>query len=101
MRHNPHPLHIRGRRVAILKGRRQVGGHFATVMDYFWREDTPWLVLQLPGGQRAAAPASHTDLAPGTFPVTTPRSLLQAAILPEMARLCQRLRPRRTKGRRP
>ena|SRR5437762_2815004 len=97
MQHNPHPLHIKGRRVGILQGRHAVGGSFATVMDYFFREDTPWLVLQLPDGRRTATPATQTDLAPDTFPARTPRSLLQASALPEMARLCQRLRPRRTK----
>jgi hypothetical protein len=66
-------------------------------MDYFIREDTPWLVLQLPDGRRTAAPASQTDLTLDTFPSTTPGCLLQASALPVMARVCQRLRPRRTK----
>jgi hypothetical protein len=35
-------------------------------MDYFWREDTPWLVLQLPDGRWAAAPVRWTDLPVGT-----------------------------------
>jgi hypothetical protein len=86
-------------RVAILKGRSTVGGPFATVMDYFWREDTPWLVLQLPDGRRTAAPVIATDLPPNTFPAIPHLPLLPAAALPEMARVCQRLRPRRTRGR--
>lgn len=97
MRHNPQPLHLRGRRVSILQGRHEVGGPFATVMDYFLREDTPWLVLQLPDGRRTAAPASQTDLPPDTILSTTQGSLLQASALPVMARFCQRLRPRRIK----
>src|SRR6516162_7706458 len=95
MRHKPHLLHIRGRRVSLLQGRHEVGGPFATVMDYFWREDTPWLVLQLPDGRRIAAPATQTDLPPDAFPARTHRPLLQATALPEMARLWQTLRPRR------
>src|SRR5271156_6567669 len=97
MLHIPHPLHIRGRRVSILQGRRDVGGPFATVMDYFIREDSPWLVLQLPDGRRTAAPATQTDLPSGTCPSMARSPLLHAASLPEMARLCQLLRPRRTK----
>jgi len=76
-----------------------VGGSFATVMDYFWREDTPWLVLKLPNGQRTTAPATWTDLPANTFPATLPLPLLATTALLPMARLCQQLRPRRTKGR--
>jgi hypothetical protein len=68
-------------------------------MDYFVREDTLWLVLQLPDGRRTAAPATQTDLPPDTFPAMTSCPLLQPAALPEMARLWQKLRPRRTKKR--
>jgi len=68
-------------------------------MDYFIREDTPWLVLQFPDGRRTATPASQTDLPSDTFLAMTPCPLLQANSLPKMARLCQRLRPHRTKGR--
>ena len=93
MRHNPHPFHIRGARVGILEaGRRAVGGVFATVTDDFWREDSPWLVLQLPDGRRAAAPAAWTDLPADTFPANPVRSRLDPAALPEMARACRRLR---------
>jgi hypothetical protein len=88
---------MRGRRVSILRGRRAVGGSFATVMDYFFREDTPWLVLQLPDGRRTAAPATQTDLPSDTFASMRQSLLLPADCLPEMACLCQRLRPRRTK----
>lgn len=99
MRHNPHPFHIRGLRVTILQGCPKADGSFATVMDYFWREDTPWLVLKLPDGRRTAAPATWTDLPTNTFPVTPPVPVLSATALLQMARLCQQLRPRRTKGR--
>ena len=85
-----------GCRVGILGGRRHdVGSSFATVTDYFWREDNPWLVLQLPDGQRTAAPAAWTDLPAETFPLTRARPLLLADALPPMARLCQRLRSAR------
>src|SRR5208337_77610 len=100
MQHNPHPFHIRGQRVTILHSCRKVGGSFATVMDYFWREDTLWLVLQLPDGRRIAAPADWTDLAINNpFLSTAHLPLLQATTLPVLARLCQRLRPRQTKRR--
>jgi hypothetical protein len=88
--------------VGILGARRHdVGDLFATVTDYFWREDAPWLVLQLPDGRRTAAPASWTDLPAETFPSVETRPLLSAHALPAMARLCQRLRATRRTRRRP
>jgi hypothetical protein len=102
VQHTPQSFHIRGIRVGILGGRRpDVGDLFATVTDYFWREDAPWLVLQLPDGRRSAAPASWTDLPAATFPSTQGCPLLLAHALPPMARLCQRLRPARSIRRRP
>jgi hypothetical protein len=102
VQHNPHLFHIRGIRLGILKDRRQdVGSLFATVTDYFWREDIPWLVLQLADGRRTAAPAAWTDLPVETFPPTQDRPLLRADALPPMARLCRRLRPTRSTRRRP
>jgi hypothetical protein len=87
--------------VGILADRRQdVGGLFATVTDYFWRENAPGLVLQLPDGRRAAAPAAWTDLPVETFPPTQDRPLLAHA-LPPMAQMCQRLRSARSTRRRP
>jgi hypothetical protein len=66
-------------KVGILGDRRHdVGDLFATVTDYFWREDAPWLVLQLPDGRRTAAPAAWTDLPAETFPPTQGRPLLTA-----------------------
>ena len=70
-------------------------------MDYFWREDSPWLVLQLPDGRRVVAPAAWTDLTPDPFPPTPDRPLLLAHALPPMARTCQRVRSRRPTKRRP
>jgi hypothetical protein len=94
-------LHIRGKRVGILEDRRtDVGDRFATVTDYFWKEDDPWLVLQLPDGRRVTAPVAWTDLPADTFPTTPDRPLLLAHALPPMARLSQRLRLTRS-GRRP
>src|SRR5512135_2327793 len=102
MQHTPQPFHIRGLRVGILeRHRRDVGDLFATVTDYFWREDTPWLVLQLPDGRRSAAPASWTDLPADTFPPTRDHPPLLSQALPPMARLCQRLRAARSTRRRP
>jgi hypothetical protein len=101
VRHNPHPFHIRGTRVGILEAhRRTVGGVFATVTDYFWREDSPWLVLQLPDGRRVVAPLDWTDLPTDTFPPTPEQPLLLASALPPMARTCQRLRATRSIKRR-
>jgi hypothetical protein len=93
MRHIPHTFNIRALRVGILEEhRRAIGGAFATVTDYFWREDTPWLVMQLPDGRRSKAPAAWTDLTPDTFPATTNRALLLPQALPLMALTCRRLR---------
>jgi hypothetical protein len=101
MSHNPHPFHIRGSRVGILEEhRRTVGGEFATVMDYFWREDSPWLILQLPDGKRVVTPLTWTDLPADTFPPTTQRPLLLARALPPMAQSYQRLRTTRSTKRR-
>src|SRR5215831_15625705 len=102
MQHNPHLLHARRTRVGILEDRRlSVGGVFATVMDYFWREDSPWLVLKLPDGRRTAAPVGWTDLPADTFPTIADHPCLLGQALPPMARLCQRLRSTRPRTRRP
>ena len=102
MRHTPLSLHFQGVRVGILQGRQgEVGGPFATVTDYFWREDSPWLVLQLPDGRRVAAPAAWTDLPSDKIPTTWNRPLLHARSLLEMTSLCHRLRQARPSRRRP
>src|SRR4051794_35320733 len=105
MRNKPQPFHIRGNRVAILQHRHRVGGEFATVMDYFWREDSPWLVLQLPDSRRVAVLAEWTDLPADTFPSSPHRPLLCPKALIEMTRLCRHLasrgRPKRQQTRRP
>src|SRR5262249_51783765 len=80
MQHTPVSLHFQGVRVGILPcHQREVGGPFATVTDYFWREDPPWLVLQLPHGRRVAAPAAWTDLQTDKVPVTSNHPLLHAS----------------------
>jgi hypothetical protein len=92
---------MRGTRVGILEARRRaVGGVFATVMDYFWREDSPWLVLHLPDGRRTSAPAAWTDLPADTFPPTPDRPLLLAQALVPLAGACRRLRVARPPKRR-
>src|SRR5688500_18291847 len=102
MRHTPHALHLRGVRVCILQCHQgEVGGAFATAMDYFWREDAPWLVLQLPTGRRVAAPAAWTDLPDDQVPRPSNRLLLNAQALAAMTPLCQRLRQARSPRRRP
>src|SRR5215813_7672197 len=102
MRHTPHSLHFQGVRVGILPCHQgEVGGPFATVTDYFWREDSPWLVLQLPDGRRVAAPAAWTDLQTDKVPVTSNHPLLHASALLPMTSLCQRLRRARPSRRRP
>jgi hypothetical protein len=86
--------------VTIHQDRRHVGGAFATVMDYFWREDIPWLVLQLPDGRRVAVPATWTDLPADTFPISPDLPLLCPQALAEMTRLWRHLAQRsRTKPR--
>jgi hypothetical protein len=102
VQHKAQSFHIRGNRVGILEDRRQdVGGLFATVTDYFWRENAPWLVLQLPDGRRTAAPAAWTDLPAETFPPSQDRPLLLAHALPPMTQVCQRLRSARSTRCRP
>jgi hypothetical protein len=102
MRHIPHSLHFQWVRVGILQCRQgEVGGPFATVTAYFWREDSPWLVLQLPDGRRVAAPAAWTDLPTDKVPTTWNRPLLHAGSLLAMTSLCQRLRQARASRRRP
>jgi len=70
-------------------------------MDYFWREDAPWLVLQLPDGRAAAVPAEWTDLPTDTFPPSGGRPLLCPQALSEMTRLCRHLASRARPKRRP
>jgi hypothetical protein len=73
-------------------------------MDYFWREDAPWLVLQLPDGRGTAVPAQWTDLPLDTFPSSRERPVLCPQALTEMTRLCRHLarraRPKRRQARR-
>ena len=68
-------------------GRRSVGGLFATVMDYFWREDSPWLVLQMPDGRRTAVLAAWTDLPAKMFPSRRRTPLLQPSVLTDLVEL--------------
>src|SRR5262245_48495002 len=78
--------------VRITKHRRRVGSEFAILMDLFWRENEPWIVLRLPSGQRTAIPASWTDLPSEclTTPKTGPE-ILPSALLTLM-QYCQSLR---------
>jgi len=97
----PQALLLPGASVRICKHRRQVGSEFARFLDSFWREDEPWVVLQLPDGQRTAVPASWTDAPAECLARTQDREQLLPSALLELARYCQRLRPRRQKRPRP
>jgi hypothetical protein len=88
----PQALLLSGASVRICKHRRQVGSEFARFLDSFWREDEPWVVLQLPDGQRTAVPASWTDLPAECFARTKGRAELLPSALLGLARYCQRLR---------
>jgi hypothetical protein len=101
MSHKPQALLVPGTLVKIEKHRRQVGGEFASFLDLFWREDEPWVVLQLPDGRRTAVPASWTDLPAEGFAQTKGRAELLPSALLDLARYCQRLASRRRKRPRP
>ena len=83
-----------------MKHRRRVGGDFATSIDLFWREDKPWVVLQLPAGRRTAVPASWTDLTTERFASGKGQSDILPSGLIELARHCHELRESRTSYRR-
>jgi hypothetical protein len=83
-----------------MKHRRRVGGEFATSIDLFWREDEPWVVLQLPTGRRTAVPASWTDLTTERFPSGKDQPEILPLGLIELARHCHGLRASRTSNRR-
>ena len=79
-----------------MKYRRRVGGEFATSIDLFWREDEPWVVLQLPSGRRTAVPASWTDLTTERFPSGKGQPEILPSGLIELARHCHGLRTSRS-----
>ncbi|HMB05935.1 MAG TPA: hypothetical protein VKP69_19655 [Isosphaeraceae bacterium] len=64
----------------------------------FWREDKPWVVLQLPSGRRTAVPASWTDR-DGHFSRKQEQPEILPAKLLELARYCHGLRKNRGKRR--
>ncbi|HMB05954.1 MAG TPA: hypothetical protein VKP69_19750 [Isosphaeraceae bacterium] len=69
---------------------RCVGSEFATWIDVFWREDKPWVVLQLPSGRRTAIPASWTDL-DERFSRSEDRPQILPSGLLELAQYCHGL----------
>ena len=75
-----------------------MGSEFATWIDVFWREDKPWVVLQLPSGRRTAVPASWTDL-DGRFSRGEDRPQILPSGLLELARFCHGLGEGRTRRR--
>src|SRR6516162_6961085 len=87
----------RGQVVRIVRPRRRAGARLGTVRDGFWKGDEPWVVLQLPSGQRVAVAATWTDLARAAVPVKKTSPLLHPAGLMALARCCRELkaRPRR------
>jgi hypothetical protein len=93
MQHKPQALLQPGTPVKITKHRRRVGSEFATLIDVFWREDEPWIALQLPSGQRTAIPALWTDVpTAGLAAATAGPEILPAALL-ELTQYCQTLQP--------
>ena len=80
-----------GLTVRIHQEARCIGSEFATWIDVFWREDKPWVVLQLPSGRRTAVPASWTDL-DGRFSRSEDRPQILPSGLLELARYCHGLR---------
>ena len=84
----------------MLRRRRKAGGDGGIIRDLFWKENEPWLVLQLPSGNRTAVPVSWTDLPDEWLPATEERLEAQASALAELARYCRSLRPR-TRQRKP
>lgn len=88
-----------GRYTRVVKHRRRVGGGFGTVQDLFWRGDEPWLVLQLPTGQRVAAALTWTDLARDCRPTKNTTPQLSPTALLEMARYCRSLKERGPQAR--
>jgi hypothetical protein len=88
-------LLLSGIPVRIIKHRRRVGGEFATGIDVFWREEEPWVVLQLPTGRRASIPAAWTDLPLDQFDVNEDRPEILPAGLLELARHCRGLQSTR------
>jgi hypothetical protein len=98
MKYKAQDLHLLGKSVIIQRHRRQAGGGFGTVRDWFWRKEEPWLVLQLPSGSRVAVPLSWTDLPQDILATSRTTQELCPLALMELARYCRRLRGR--KGRR-
>jgi hypothetical protein len=83
-----------------MKHRRRVGGEIATSIDLFWREDEPWVVLQLPSGRRTAVPASWTDLTTERFASGKGQPEILPSGLIELARHFHGLRKSRTSNQR-
>src|SRR5262249_39858850 len=87
----------RGQVVRIVPHGRQVGARLGMVRDGFWKGEEPWVVLQLPSGQRIAVAAAWTDLPHQAVPAKKTSPLLHPAGLIALARYCRELkaRPRR------
>ena len=92
--HNPQALLLPGTPVRILQEASCVGSEFASWIDVFWREDKPWVVLQLPSGRRTAVPASWTNL-DGQFSRSEDRPQILPSRLLELSRYCHGLRKSR------
>jgi hypothetical protein len=92
MQHKTQALLDPGQFVTIRKHRRKVGGEHASVHDIFWREEEPWVVLQLPSGRRTAVPASWTDLPRELLSSTRSRAEIHPLALVELAKHCRSLR---------
>src|SRR5262249_14433818 len=101
MSRKPQASLLAGTAVRIRKHRRRVGSEFGTLIDTFWREDEPWIVLQLPTGPRMAVPVSWTDLPSSQFPRTQAQGGLLPSALLALSQFCRGLRKHLRKRRAP
>ena len=98
MTYTPQARLLGGQSVRILKHQTEVGGEFARVRDIFWREDEPWVLLQLPLGSQIAVPAEWTDLAPEHLCAARDQAEIHPLALLELARFCRRVLQRRRRS---
>ena len=84
----------------MTKHRRRLGG-FGVVKDLFWKRNEPWVVVQLPEGNRVAAAVSWTDLAQQAHLTKKNRPQLDPHGLIDLAKTVQAIKTRRRqKGKR-
>src|SRR5947209_464768 len=95
----PHsPFRLQGQYVTIRRCRRQVGGAFGTVRDWFWRKEEPWIVVQLPSGTRVAVRLCWTDLPPDALPKRENSRELCPSVLIPLVQYCRQVCQRRQRA---